>query len=410
MNSPNGTESLLANLPPGEGKALLDCMVPVEIHAGQRFITEDETGDSFYIIVDGICYVYQAIGTPNERFLGQRGPGEFLGEASLFDPQHRRSASVLAHTEMKLLCMTLEEFDGLLRRQPHMAYSIARLISQRQRFSDQAAIHDLAEKNRALEAAYIELKAAQAQIIEKERIEKELQVARSIQLSILPSHLPQVTGYSLGAIMLPARLVGGDLYDFILLPGDKLGILIGDVSDKGVPAAIFMALVRSLVRAEAVRTSDPVAVIRTVNNHLLDMNEAGMFVTAVYGVLDLKLGIFHYARGGHEVPLLYDAEGNLQEIAQNQGMLLGVFPDPPIDQQTIQIPAGGMLLLYSDGATDMLSPSGDQFGRARLVQVTPTCQGANAQELCDNILTTLQTFQADASQADDVTLVAVQAC
>ena len=209
--------------------------------------------------------------------------------------------------------------------------------------------------------------------------------------------------------MLPARLVGGDLYDFIPLVDGKLGILIGDVSDKGVPAAIFMALVRSLVRAEAVRTNDPAAVMQTVNNHLLDMNEAGMFVTAVYGVLDAAQGAFHYARGGHEVPLLYDAAGELKNVGQAQGMLLGVFPDPPLDQKTIQIPNGGTLLLYSDGATDMLSPSGEQFGRARLVQAVQACRGNNAQELCANLLKALQAFQAGASQADDITLVAILA-
>jgi serine phosphatase RsbU (regulator of sigma subunit) len=384
-------------------------MKQVEMATGLLFMAEDEIGDAFYIITEGICDVYQALGTPDERFLGQRGPGEFLGEGSLFDPRGRRTASVRAHTHMKLLRMTLEEFDLLLHQQPQLAYSMARLISQRQRSSDQAAIHDLAEKNRALEAAYIELKNAQAQIIEKEKMEKELQVAHSIQQSILPSHLPEVPGYTLGAVMVPARLVGGDLYDFILLPDGKLGVLIGDVSDKGVPAAIFMALVRSLVRAEAVRTNNPAAVIQTVNNHLLDMNDAGMFVTAVYGVLDVEKGSFHYARGGHEVPLLYNAAGEFTKIEQSRGLLLGVFPNPQLDQQTIHIPVGGTLLLYSDGATDMLNPAGEQFGRERLFKAVTACRRQNAQQLCTNILTTLQAFQAETSQADDITLVAVQA-
>ena len=112
MSTPVGAESLLAGLPADQAQAVLECMLSVEVPAGRWFIVEDETGDSFYIIIEGVCDVYQAIDTPNERFLGQRGPGEFLGEASLFDPQRRRSASVRAHTRMKLLRMTLEEFDG----------------------------------------------------------------------------------------------------------------------------------------------------------------------------------------------------------------------------------------------------------------------------------------------------------
>lgn len=409
MSTLHGPASLLQSLSDEQKQLVLDHMSPVEVPTGSQFISEGEIGDSFYIIVEGTCDVYITPGSMQEQFLAEHGPGDFLGEASLFDPNGRRTASVRARTNMKLLCMTLEEFDALLHQEPHLAYTLARLVSQRERNTNLTTIRELAQTNRALEGAYKELKSAQEQLIEKEIIEKELEVARTIQQSILPRQLPEVSGYSLGAIMCPARQVGGDLFDFIPLDAGKLGILIGDVSDKGVPAALYMAVVRSLVRAEAVHTADPAAVLQTTNKHLLDMGHVDMFVTILYGILDLEQGAFHYARAGHEIPLLFDAAGTPVEVRQGRGMLLGVFPDPELDEQTIQVPTGGTLLLYSDGATDMLNPSGKQFGLAFLIQAVQDNQGSSAQGLCTSLLDMLQTFQGQADQADDVTLVAVRA-
>ena len=155
------------------------------------------------------------------------------------------------------------------------------------------------------------LKAAQAQIIEKEKLEQELRTARRIQQSILPMELPRLPGYDFGATILSARTVGGDLYDFIPLGEGRLGIAVGDVSDKSVPAAIFMALTRSLLRAEAtrsvVRPPSPRQALQRVNKLLLDMNDAGMFVTLLYGILDGPRRTFSYPRAGHELPLIVHA-------------------------------------------------------------------------------------------------------
>ncbi|MBZ5529386.1 MAG: serine/threonine-protein phosphatase, partial [Acidobacteriia bacterium] len=243
---------------------------------------------------------------------------------------------------------------------------------------------------------------------EKERLERELQVARQIQESILPRVLPQLPGFSLGARMIPARAVGGDLYDFILLGGDRLGVVIGDVSDKGVPAAIFMALSRSLLRAEAHPSRPPGEVLANVNYHLMTMNDSGMFVTVLYGILNRANGEFTYARAGHPVPWLFDGQGKLIQPDLGLGQPLGILPEPKLDEKTIAIPPGGTVLLFTDGATDASNIQHELFGEERLEQAAHARLGAPAQAMCDQVWQSIMQFQDARHQADDVTLLLVR--
>ncbi len=259
------------------------------------------------------------------------------------------------------------------------------------------------------------MKAAQAQLIVKERLEQELRTAQRIQQSILPTELPRLPGYDFGACFIPARAVGGDLYDFISLGKGKLGVAVGDVSDKGVPAAIFMALTRSLLRAEATRAAWPRAasprqVLERVNRLLLDMNDEGMFVTLLYGVLDSQQHTFAYARAGHELPLLLEADGSARLAAHGQGVPLGLFDNITLDEQTVSLSPGNALLLYTDGATDMTDSTEDLFGIERL-QAAACAAGhrCTAQRLCDEIWRELAAHRGTAVQADDVALVAIRA-
>jgi len=144
---------------------------------------------------------------------------------------------------------------------------------------------DLQEKNRQLAQAYEELKAAQAQLIEKEKLESELKIAREIQRNILPRSKPQISGLDFGMLIEPMASVGGDFFDYIELDQERVGLVVGDVSDHGVPAAIFMALTYSLLRAEALRATSPGETLRAVNRQLLNMNSSSMFVTVLYGIL-----------------------------------------------------------------------------------------------------------------------------
>jgi len=303
--------------------------------------------------------------------------------------------------------MSHANFDALLRRQPDLAFEVMRELSLRLRDTDNAIIRDLQEKNRQLAEAYTELKAAQAQVIEKERLERELQVAREIQQSILPASLPPLSTFDLGALMVPARAVGGDLYDVIPVDDDQAAVVIGDVSDKGVPAAIFMALTSSLVRAETHHKVSPASVLTNVNRHLLGMNAYGLFVTLIYGLLDCRARTFTYVRAGHELPLLFSKDGRETRLESGAGQALGILDEVRLDEQTIAIPPGGSLLLFTDGAPDMLDPLGKPFGHDRLRRVARQRRGGTAQEFCQQVWRDVSAFQGGASQADDIALVAI---
>jgi sigma-B regulation protein RsbU (phosphoserine phosphatase) len=401
---------LFASLRGTETEFLAEILRGVEIPAGTLLFRESEPGASFNILVDGQVEVIKALGTPDERLLAVRGPGDFFGEMSLLDPDGLRTASVRARTSVRLLEMARADFDAVLQHRPALAFEIMRVLSLRLRESDNATIADLRAKNRELAQAYADLKAAQVQIIEKEKLEQDLRTAHWIQQSILPRELPRLAGFDFGARMEPARAVGGDLFDLIALGRGRVGVVIGDVSDKGVPAAIFMALTLSLLRAEATGARSPKRVLTRVNSLLVDMNEAGMFVTLLYGVLDRERGDFCYARAGHELPLLFNPDGMVAPAPHSQGAPLGIFDDVMLDEQTIPLPSGSAILLYTDGATDITGPEGELFGLDRLqVLAQAALGGGTAQAFCDEIWHGLTVYQGSSSQDDDVALVAIRA-
>lgn len=400
---------LFAGLHGAEVGFLSSMLRSVEFPAGTLLFREGDPGDAFYLIIDGEIEVVKALGTPDERTIAVRRAGEFFGEMSLFEPGGRRTASVLVRSPLRLLEMARDDFDLLLQHRPALGYEMVRVLSLRLGESHNKSIADLREKNRQLAEAYEELKAAQAQIIEKERLEKELETARWIQQSILPGTMPSQAGFGFGAFLMPARSVGGDLFDFIPLSSRRLGVVIGDVSDKGVPAAIFMALTYSLLRAEAARWSSPTRVLQATNHHLLSMNDAGMFVTVLYGVLDCRDGRFRYARAGHELPLHLTAGGEIVTPARGLGQPLGLFPDPAVDEQSINLEPGATLLMYTDGATDVTNSEGDRFGLERLRAEALAHRGTIAQTFCERLWSALEAYRGTSDQFDDVALLAIQA-
>ena len=356
---------LFANLPEAELPALAATLRQRTLAAGELLFREGDTAGQCYIVLDGDVAVIKALGTPDERLLGVRPAGTVVGELSLFSPGGQHTASVRAHTPLVLVEMTRAELEWLLNHFPSLTYAMVQTLSLRLIESEQGTIRDLRQKNDALAKAYRDLQAAQAQIIEKERLERELEVARRIQRSLLPRGVPQVEGLDFGALMRPMSAVGGDFYDFMPLDGGRLGLAIGDVSDHGVPAALFMTMTVTLLRAAVRRGLPPADVLRAVNRDLLEFNEAGMFVTVLYGELDPASGDFHYARAGHEPPLVHDARGAAVEppaAAFCRGQLLGIFNQPELDEQRVRLESGGTLLLYTDGAREATDPASRMFG------------------------------------------------
>jgi len=399
---------LFAPLPSSEILHLVDTLRHRDLAAGAVFIHENEIADHFFVLLEGQIEIIKALGTPEERILAVGETGSFIGEMGLINPGSLRTASARARTPVKLLEMNRAEFDALLNRQPSLAYKMVRVLSLRLEMEQNRTIRDLQQKNVQLTQAYERLKVAQSQLIEKEKMEKEMDVARGIQQSMVPRKLPRMTGFDFGALMIPARAVGGDFFDFVPLSRDRLGIVIGDVSDKGVPAAMFMALTSSLLRAEAPRAPSPSDALRHVHRQLIQINDAGMFVTLLYGILDGPTRAFHYARAGHELPLVCNDRGDFLTLASTVGLPVGADDEILLDEQTVPLSPGSTLLLYTDGITDVLDSEGKQLGFDQLGQIVLAHRERSAQAVCDALLKMATRHRGETPQYDDITLVAVQ--
>ncbi len=398
---------LLSDLPKAERDYLASALTVIHLKPGEILFREGEPGECLFAVLEGRLDILMGHGTPDEQLLASLGPGEFIGEMSLLIPGRMRTATVRAALPASLWKMTRLDFDALMLRQPKLAYTMVQTLTRRLDATNTTAFLDLQEKNRQLQQAYDELSSAHAQIVEKERLERELQVAAEIQVSILPGELPQSQHYSFGALMKPARMVGGDFYDLFSMDAGRTGIVIGDVADKGMPSAIFMARAHALIMAEAMHGGDPGEILRRVNTHLIHLKQTDLFVTVLLGILEAESGKFCYARAGHELPLIKSAQGSVMAPAHDTGQPVGLFDKILLDEQCIHIQPGETLLLYSDGLTDCCNPGGEAFGQARVRQVLGRLPASGGQPLCDALLGALQEYRGSATQDDDITIVVI---
>lgn len=376
--------------------------------AGKILFAEGQSDDDCFILLEGQVEVIKAFGSPEEHLLGVRSKGGMLGEMSIFCQDGRHTATVRSLTDLRLLRLTHSEVNVLLQKHPGLAYKLICMLSRRLDEAENITIDSLKEKNQRLQEAYQKLEEDQEQLFEKERLEQELELSSQIQQSILPTSLPVVPGYDVSALMVPARAVGGDFYTCIKLSGDRLGIVIGDVTDKGTPAALFMALAYSAISIEASRSRSPVLALRKVNRHLLKMNAYRMFVTLVYGILDCTNGFFHYARAAHPSPYLLDEDGQVVDVPISPGQPLGLFNNLPIDEQTIQMNHGATLLLYTDGVSETQDIDGSLFAPERLYQSLAANRLRPADEICDQLWQDVQLHGKGLPQQDDFTGVVIK--
>jgi len=243
-------------------------------------------------------------------------------------------------------------------------------------------------------------------------IKHELGIAARIQQSILPSRFPPFPDrkdFDLHAAMVPAKSVGGDLFDFFLLDHDHLGLVIGDVSGKGVPAALFMAVSRTLLRATALQRITPGECLQYLNTTLAGQNASSMFVTIFYGILDTRTGELVYAIGGHNPPYLFKADGEVQQLPiGNCGTIVGMIEDAQFETDCCRIAPGGGILMYTDGVTEAMNPADEFYGEERLEPFLAQRAAVPARQLVSEIQAEVQEFAAGMPQADDITVMALR--
>jgi sigma-B regulation protein RsbU (phosphoserine phosphatase) len=314
-------------------------------------------------------------------------------------------------------------------------------------------------------AQTLERERLHQEALARQRLEQELNLARDIQASFLPACCPIVPGYSIAAFYRAARQVGGDFYDFIELAGEpsgngieksgepmargqaqpkgaapsrqdrelefwrtgrmaarppkpnqnvaldkagRLGIVIADVTDKGVPAALFMALSRTLIRATAIDGHTPVAVLERANRLILSDARSGLFVTCFYAILDTESGDLVFADGGHNYPLHYRTAQASIEPLQAQGIVLGIVPDPRFEQHATVVEPGDVVCFYTDGVTEAMNPRRQLFGEDRLAEILRRSHHLPPDEIIDRIIDAVTSYTAGAPQTDDITMVVLK--
>ena len=240
---------------------------------------------------------------------------------------------------------------------------------------------------------------------EKERIEKELEIAKEIQQSFLPEKSPELPGLDLEGFNLPAAEVGGDFFDFIPLTDDQWGLVIADVSGKGVPAALFMALSRTLVRASTTHHQDPAESIREANQNIFLDAKTSMFVTLFYAVLDANRKVLSYINAGHNPPMLFSSGSSAVTLLEARGIALGVIDTIDLESVTVPLNPGDVVVLYTDGVTEATNDRDEEYGVTRLRDIVMASRDLPAREIITTIVQDVIRFTGARPQFDDITLM-----
>jgi sigma-B regulation protein RsbU (phosphoserine phosphatase) len=247
-----------------------------------------------------------------------------------------------------------------------------------------------------------------AETTAKERMASELRIAQEIQASMLPTVFPQKKEFEIFAMMEAAKEVGGDFYDFFFIDNNRLCFVIGDVSGKGVPAALFMAITKTLIKNEAKRSKDTGEILSNVNNILVPDNQSCLFVTVFCAVLDIRTGAVEYCNAGHNPPLLMRKGGEVEFIKSSKGFVVGVMDNCSCSYNEMKLEPGDSILLYTDGVTEAMDPEQKQFSEPRLKELLAGLKDKNMKELIESMRADVLKFVRGASQSDDITMLAIK--
>jgi serine phosphatase RsbU (regulator of sigma subunit)/putative methionine-R-sulfoxide reductase with GAF domain len=245
------------------------------------------------------------------------------------------------------------------------------------------------------------------EMVQRERLEREIQLARQIQKTFLPSRLPKFDGWEIEIHWQTAREVGGDFYDVFRLAKDRVGLVIADVSDKGMPAALYMTVARTLIRAFSQKAESPAHVLERVNRLLVVDSQDGLFVTAVFAILNTETGQLTYANAGHNLPILLQAQPPQISQLEKGSTALGIYTSTRFSDHQAMIEPSGSVIFYTDGLTESFSPDGESFGEERLLDTLKTAPQSNASVIMDYLRKQVNDFRYGAPPSDDMTIVLV---
>lgn len=290
------------------------------------------------------------------------------------------------------------------RVKSHLELKQAREILKNQNVILEQRVEERTREVLELQKSEFDLRVA------KEKVENELNIAAQIQKSILPSSFPAYPDckeFELYAFMKPARYIGGDFYDFFFIDDNTLALVIADVSDKGVPAALFMMVSRTLINSLAVDNRSPSAVLEKANDIMCQNNDSGMFVTVFLAFYDVLSGKLTATNAGHSASLIIDLDGTSREWATTHGPALGFMEELPYKEETVDLKAGQTLFLYTDGVTEAMSPGNELFGLDKLRGLLKRKHDFKLDRLCSDIEISLSEYQED-RQFDDITMLALK--
>ena len=247
---------------------------------------------------------------------------------------------------------------------------------------------------------------------EKKRLDHDLQIARDIQRILLPAESPKIAGFEISGINVPARQVSGDYFDYVKVDDERLGVVIADVSGKGVPASLIMAICRSVLRSQAIGNPSPADVLQKVNRQLYPDIKEDMFISMAYLIFDHTRGSVTLARAGHDAPLIYTHKSETVALLKPPGMVVGIDSGDVFDRLTkdvaVTLERDDCILLYTDGITEALDDEGNEFGLERTIEAVRASAKQGAQAIVARLIDELRTFVGSTAQNDDITLIAIR--
>lgn len=347
--------------------------------AGEVLVKEGELGQEMFVLMDGTVDI-----TVKGRPIDRLESGTIFGEMAMVDDRPR-SATVTTATGCCVLVVDRTRFRELVQLHPSLATRVMSIMSHR-------------------------LRRLVDEEVKRQRLEEELAVGRRIQLSLVPATCPVIAGYECVAHYSAARQVGGDLYDFITTPDkpDELTIAIADVTGKGIPAAIYMAVSRTIIRAETMQGFAPAEALQRVNRFIIEDRQSPLFLSAFLTTLHIPTGVYACANAGHNSPYQYHAATGKASELTVRGLLLGAFEETRLDEQSYTLEPGDCLVMFTDGITEARNSSGEFYDEDALRAVIESGEWSTAQDLLDAIVNSVADFVGDEPPSDDMTLIVIR--